>query len=281
MLGKKLFSFGLLVLFVAFAPCVHHRASAQNKVPTQDSAADQDKPKPLDPNDPRLTFSFSIQPGLKPFRFKVKLDKAGTITGVLVFREGASIPFQNLPSCEVDIADQVNEYWIDNEISQLVKHADLNFDGFEDLELLQYYNPHLGKKLYCIYLWDNKTGHFSYSKELSDIGVNLEAHSENKTLTTLEDWQGGPWQADTYRWIGNQLELIEEISLLGDWSTQTDKKCGFEFSCNRLINGEMVTTLEKPICTNEEMENLPDCPAAAKSTALKVPTKKPVTGKKD
>jgi len=45
-------------------------------------ACAQDQPKPINPNDPRLTFSFAIQPGGKPFRFVVELDKIGTIAGV-------------------------------------------------------------------------------------------------------------------------------------------------------------------------------------------------------
>jgi hypothetical protein len=75
--------------------------------------------------------------------------------------------------------------------------------------------------------------------------------------------------------------LIEQDGLYGDGSTQTDKKCGFEFSCNRLINGKMVTTLEKPICTNEEMENLPTCPDGALPPATKAPESMPATETKD
>ena len=142
--------------------------------------------------------------------------------------------------------------------------------------MLQNYIPHLDKKLYCIYLWDNKAGRYSYSKELSnDIGANLEAHHENKTLTTREDWFGGPWQYNVYHWRNDKLELIEQNSLLGDWSMQKDGKCGWEYSCSRLVNGKMVTILEKPVCTPEEMSNLPECPAASTSPASKEPVKAP------
>lgn len=90
-----------------------------------------------------------------------------------------------------------------------------------DLELMSNYTPHLDKKLYCIYLWDNKLGRFNYSKELTEIASNLEAHRENKTLTAREDWQGGAWEESKYRWNRDKLELIEQNSLLGDWSSQT------------------------------------------------------------
>jgi hypothetical protein len=136
---------------------------------------------------------------------------------------------------------------------------------------LEYYIPHLGKKLFCVYLWDNKLGRYQYAPELTDDLGDPIPDPENKTITTHEDWQGGPWQDSTYRWVDGKLQLIEQSSLLGDWSQQSEKQCGFNFTCSRLINGEMVTTLEKPICTDDDMGNLPDCPA----TAPPQPTKSP------
>ena len=47
----------------------------------------------------------------------------------------------------------------------LVRHADYNFDGYEDLELLQYVNDHLGKSLFCVYLWDDKAGLFRHDQQ--------------------------------------------------------------------------------------------------------------------
>jgi hypothetical protein len=72
-----------------------------------------------------------------------------------------------------------------------------------------------------------------------------------------EDWQGGPFQNSTYRWIGGKLELIEQDGLSGDWSLPD----GFTFSCSRRLNGKMITTLEKSFRSPEEMDALPDCPA--------------------
>ena len=75
-------------------------------------ATSQDIAMPLDPNDPRLSFSFSIQPGVPAFRFKVGLNKAGHVTGVSVSREGESVPFQTLPKCAIiDIPEPVSDNW--------------------------------------------------------------------------------------------------------------------------------------------------------------------------
>ncbi len=274
MSGKTVYLFSLLVFLLSCAPCVPNRAAAQLNGTTHDEL------KPLDPNDPQLTFSFPIRPGEKPFRFKVNLDKAGSVADVSIFHEGVSTPFQTLKACgRAGLTEPINEDWGGYYISNLLGHADLNFDGFEDLELLDYAIPHLDKKIYCIYLWDEKASLFRYSKELTDISVNLEAHPESKTLTVSEDWQGGAWHESTYRWKGGKLELIEENSLLGDWSLQEDGKCGFEYTCSRPIKGKMVITLEKPVCTSEEMDNLPDCPVADATPAPKMPSERPVVEK--
>jgi hypothetical protein len=267
---------GLLVLLASFLPTVYHHAAAQESSATRKRVTTHNESKQLDPNDPRLTFSFPIQPGGKPFRFKVEIDNTGEVTGVSVFREDDSSPLQRLPACgSVGLPNPVTDYWDVYGTSMLLKHADLNFDGFEDLELLQIYIPHLDKKIYCFFLWDNKAKLFRYSNELAELSLNPEPHPKNKTLTTHEDWQGGPWQESTYRWNGGKLEMIEQDGLYGDWSLQQEGKCGFTFTCKRLVNGEMVITLEKPVCTSEEMNNLPECPAASTPPAPKEPTKTP------
>jgi hypothetical protein len=226
--------------------------------------AQQDDAKPLKPNDPRLNFSFAVSPGAKPLRFHVNLNMAGTITGVSVYRNGQSVPFQTLPDCS-KFPDAVDALWLNTEIAQLIDHQDFNFDSFQDLELLQNYIPHLDKRLYCIFLWDNHPGQFRLSTELSDLDANLEAHPENRTLTGREDWQGGAWQDSTYRWEGGHPELFEQSGLLGDWGLRSSKEqpCGFEFSCSRRIHGKMAVTLHKWVCSPEEMDHLPACPVAA------------------
>jgi hypothetical protein len=258
MFKKTIFAFGLLALLVSFFPSIHNHASAQEKL------------KPLDPNKYRINYSFPIHPGGKPFRFKIELDKKSTVTGVSVFREGESTPFQTLQECKANLPLELNE---NDEDLELLKHADLNFDGFEDLELLQYYIPHLDKRLYCVYLWDNKTGRFDYAPEVTDdVGVSPVSHPENKTITSDDEWDFGAYETTTYRWIGSKLELIEQNGLYGN---ADNPKCHFTYSCSRLVNGKMVTTMEKPLCSEKEIDNPPKCPTAATIPAPTVPQKTP------
>jgi hypothetical protein len=197
----------------------------------------------------------------------VGLNQAGHVTGVSVFRAGDSVPLQTLPKCALaDLPDPATESLPEFGNNPLLKHADLNFDGFEDLELLTYDVPHLDKKLYCIYLWDNKAGRFRYSNALSELAVNPVPQPLNKTITMHEKWQGGLWTESTYRWNGAKPELIEQNSLLGDGVLRSDQQCGLTFSCSRLVNGRMVTTLEKHVCSPSDA--LPDCPASGATPAL-------------
>lgn len=224
------------------------------------SGADaQEEAKPLAPNDPRLDFQSPIQTGAPPLHFHVRLDKAGVITGVDVSRPGAAAPFQSLPSCEKN-PDSIDTSWSDPDLSQLIGTDDLNFDGYQDLELLQFYIPHLAKRLYCVFLWNPKTGYFVFSKQLSDISVNLKVDTKAQTIHTREDWMGGAWEESSYRWNDGKLNLIERNGLYGDWGSQTKTQCGFTFTCSRLIQRKMTTTLAKPICDPGEMDNLPTCP---------------------
>jgi hypothetical protein len=222
---------------------------------------------PHDPNDSRLSYSFPIQTGGPVFRFKVGLNKAGHVTGISVFRAEDATPFQTLPRCAIiDIPEPTSEEWEAYGPSELLTHDDLNFDGFEDLELLTYSIPHLDKKMYCIYLWDNKAGRFRYSNALSELAVNPAPHPASKTITMHEDWQGGLWTESTYRWNGARPELIEQNSLLGEGSLKSNQMCRFTFTCSRLVDGTMLTTLNKRVCSLTE--NLPTCPAPGSTSAL-------------
>lgn len=226
----------------------------------QAKTAQKPPESPSSANFASLTFSFAVRAGEAPLRFQLELDAKGYVTGIAVFDAGKSTPRQTLASCGG--TDETVDDLIHDTDDPLLKHADLNFDGYEDIELMYMYVPHLGKRLDCMYMWDSKAERFVYSKMLTEIGVNLQAHPEDHTLTTHEDWMFGPWQDSTYRWIEGKPVLVEQVSLLGSWG-QTDNPCGFTYTCSRRIVGKIVDTLTRKICKPEEMDDLPDCPREA------------------
>ncbi len=209
-------------------------------------AVGQAQLKPLDPNNARISYSFSLRAGMKPFRFQVQLDKNSTITGVAVFSQADSIPFETLPACEdKGLTMELNEYDKDRE---LLKHADLNFDGFDDVQLLQFYHPHLGKSIYCIYTWDERNARFRYAPEIP--AIDPIAHPRNRTITVHEEWFGGVYTNSTYRWKAAKLELICESGRL---TAMRNPRCGFTDFCSMLIHGKMVITAEKASgCDNKD-----------------------------
>ena len=234
--------------------------------------AQQDEPKPLKPNDPRLNFSFAVSPDAQPFRFHVDLDRKGTIEGVSAYRRGETTPFQTLSSCG-SFPDQIDTQWGWGDFTVLIAHADFNFDGYQDLELMQNYIPHLDTKVYCIFLWDNHAHLFRYSKELSDQGVNLEPDPKSKTLHARQDWMGGRGEDRTYRWTGEHLELIEVQGEdpNGPDAASPGKACD-EIYCMQRIGGKVVTTLDKCV---KDGKPRPECPAAPSQIAPQSSTPAP------
>ena len=243
-------------------PCVLFACGQQHPI--------QSSPDPSHVADAGLEFTFPLHPGQAPHRLKLELDANGYVKGIEVFAPGKSTPLQTLATCGG--TDETLDDLTHDTDEPLLKHADLNFDGFEDIQLMYMYVPHLGKRLDCVYLFDPKTGTFAYSKALTGIGVSIEAHPGDQTLTTHEDWMFGPWQDSTYRWIGGKPVLVEQVSLLGSWG-QSDNPCGFTYTCSKRIGGKMVDTLTKKICKPEEMDDLPKCPSASAAGAPQAPPK--------
>src|SRR5882762_6633864 len=125
-------------------------------------ATDAQSKKPLDPNLAQTDYSFRVRPGADALSFHVETDASSTVTGVSVSHDGHRDRFQTLSSCSKDLPMQLLE---GDEKLALVRHADFSFDGYDDLELLQYVNDHLGKSLFCVYLWDERTGRFRYEPQ--------------------------------------------------------------------------------------------------------------------
>lgn len=227
----------------------------------------QERLKPLDSSKAKTNYSFPLKAGSVPFHFMVQLDGTSTITGVQVFRPGDSAPFQTLPACKAadGLTMELNEY--DDE-RELLKHQDLNFDGFEDIQLLQYYVPHLGKSIYCIYTWNPREGSFRHAPEIPDM--DPIAHPENKTITVHNDLFGGVFIDSTYRLSNGKSQLVVEN---GRVSGSSRADCGFTDYCSRLINGKMVTTVSRPsACEHDE-------PAAVVCPSI-IPTLPPAQNKK-
>jgi hypothetical protein len=221
--------------------------------------------KPLDPSKARTSYSFPVHSGWEPFRFQVHLDDEGRVNAVSIFRASESNPFQTLSSCDKDLNMALDEY--DDE-RDLLNHADLNFDGFEDLELLREFDSHNGTSVYCIYVWDQKEGRFRHEPEIPNI--NPVPDSASKTIFVHQDWQGGPYSDTRYRWNGAKLEVVE---VSGKLYGSDDPDCAFTDYCGRLIGGKVVTVRRKSGCSDRPDVELVCPQAPVRSPAGSAPRK--------
>ncbi len=210
--------------------------------------------QPAQPAGPKTTYSFPIRRGAAPLRFEVGVDPTHTVTGVAVYRGTEAKPFQTLPVCANIVTSALAA---DDRDSLLIEHSDLNFDGFEDLQLLQFRNREVGTRLYCIYTWDNPAGRFRPAPEIPY--VNPVPHPESKTITVHQAWPGGLYADSTYRWNAASLQLIEER---GRIAGSDDAKCSFTDHCDKVAGGKMVTTLRRAAgCSDGRPEPPLACPA--------------------
>jgi hypothetical protein len=134
------------------------------------------------------------------------------------------VPFQTLSPCNKELP--LTLYEGDDRL-RLVRHADFNFDGFEDLETLQYVNDHLAKSAFCVYLWDNGSGRFREEPQL--LG-NPHPDPKNKTIFTHDEYAGGLYTDSTYVWNGAKLRLIATRGLL---LGSRKPECGFTSFCSQ------------------------------------------------
>jgi hypothetical protein len=148
---------------------------------------------------------------------------------------------------------ELNEY--DDE-RELLKHQDLNFDGFGDVQLLQYYVQHLGKSIYCIYTWSPQDGRFRHAPEIPD--TDPVADPENKTITVHEDFFGGVFTDSIYRLSNGKAQLVVAN---GRVSGSSRADCGFTEYCSRMINGKMVTTVSRPSSCDHNEPAAVVCPS--------------------
>jgi hypothetical protein len=224
------------------------------------NVAAQQPVKPLDPAKAKTRYSFPLRSGEEPLRLEVQVNQSSTVTGVEVFRFGQSEPFQVLPACKRkdDLTMQLTEYDAERE---LLKHQDLNFDGYQDVELLQYYVPHLGKSLFCIYAWDAREDRFTAAPEIPD--TDPVAHPETKTISVHEDFFGGVFTDSIYKWSGSKLVLtLESGRLYG-----SDRPgCGFTDFCRQVINGQLVDTASRPSGCGDTPDKQLICPAVSSRT---------------
>lgn len=102
---------------------------------------------------------------------------------------------------------------------------DINFDGYNDFMLYSRVSSGSGGEFYKVYLFDNKTELFKFSKELS--GGYLTINNDNRSL--LSSWKNG---------AGNYTERVHYFD-------KTGKIKFTEIITNEIIWGDTLSLLKK------------------------------------
>jgi len=192
----------------------------------------------LDSKSTKTEYSFSVRPGRPPLTFRVQIGESGKIGDALVFHQGEQVAFQTLASCDPQLA---MELYQEDENRNLIEHADFNFDGFEDVELLQFHHSHLGKSIFCVFLWDDKAGRFRYEPQIPS--PDPIPHPETKTITTHNDYMDGSYGDSTYVWSG---KTVLEIASKGIAHEKSSPSCPWTAFCYKRINGKLRAVTLKP-----------------------------------
>ncbi|HXZ13703.1 MAG TPA: hypothetical protein VEG64_15060 [Candidatus Sulfotelmatobacter sp.] len=166
--------------------------------------------------------------------FRVALDNDNVPKSVSVYRPGEAAPFQTMENCayssvEVFPTDRYPDL-------ELLRTADFNFDGYQDLMLVGYANsPHLGNTFYCVWLWEPKEEKFKVLPGAGDIS-DPTPDPATKTIRSHRDYIGGPEVDELYAWEKGALVLVE--SRRREYSSAIEG-CG-EYVVETRKNGAMV-----------------------------------------
>lgn len=200
------------------------------------SSLDCQEPRPLDSKTVTTEYSFTVRNGRPPLTVRVEIGPSGKIGDALVFQQGDPKPFQRLASCQPDLAMELQH---GEENTVLIEQADFNFDGFVDLKLLQFHHPHLGKSIFCVYLWEEKTSKFRYDPQIPM--PDPTPHPGNRTITTHDEYMGGTWSDSVYVWSGGKIIPIAKWGLANEagMTGRKNANCPWTAWCAKRINGRM------------------------------------------
>jgi len=221
----------------------------------------------------KTTTSFPVRAGRAPLTVRVRIEQDGTIRDSQVFRQGSQTPFQTIPPCQ---QNKVMRLYPGDEERALVEHADFNFDGFEDLKLLQDFVPHLGKSYFCVYLWDEMSGQFRFEPQIPE--PDPIPHPEDKTITTQDVYSGdATYRHALYVWIAGKVTEIARWGVTRNEPTVpgTDPACPWVAYCSKRINGKMQNVSTKEMgCNDIPVEEIACAPPPLRILNATTPPKK-------
>ena len=109
--------------------------------------------------------------------------------------------------------------------------ADINFDGYKDVIILNDFSGAHGNTWYDCWLWNPETSLFIESQSFTDI-CNPVLDPENKYIYSTGGSGAGNQTWDIYQYIGDEFAVTNSLSY-----EVTNE--GYHFTEQKLVNGEM------------------------------------------
>lgn len=195
-----------------------------------------DEPELLKDSKREKIYKVIVNPNLKPFLVHLIYKNATApeihelvVRQLKIYTQGSKSPVQVLPA---------NMLYPPYQDEQFFLTEDFNFDGYDDLMLLEGWGARL--RQYEIWLFDPKSKRFIYNADLSDL-MSPNADKNKKIITTWYNRGSAArdYQYTEYKWKGKRLIKILEVDQKG---IEENK---FHKIIKELHNGKLEVTTDK------------------------------------
>jgi hypothetical protein len=170
----------------------------------------------------------SPMPGLPNIGVELGLNTRGSVESLLVYQGQQQVQTLNL--CTDEPVKR------ENKVGSLAS-ADYNFDGFSDLALQV--TAEKGNDSFCVWLYDPRTQRFTASSQLSQL-TNPVPDPKNRTVVSTK-YPACPYcyERQSFKWSGEQLELVRYESLTMDSLAIGVGGCDYVHTVKEAKDGQM------------------------------------------
>ncbi len=169
-------------------------------------------------------------PGLAGYGVELGLDpSSGKILELLVYRAQKQV--QALKVCTPEPVPRESPLGT-------LDTTDYNFDGYGDLLLETAFKQ--GNASYCVWLYNQKTGRFVLSKQLSQLTNPRPDPKTHTVVSYIKEECPICYRQETYRWSKGQLVPMREESVMpAELGLQLPGGCGWLRTVREEKNGKM------------------------------------------
>jgi hypothetical protein len=237
----------LLILFLGVSGCNVPTADETKSTYIASGVEESNIKSPTPPTVLEPTDTSDLKPGLHTYEIKARLHESmpeyrfvatgvvqepdegmfGYVMGLNVYDEnGESILSADFS--EISDGKVVGYYVLNEMMGTMGLHvADVNFDGYKDVIILNMFGGAHGNTWYDCWLWDTKASSFVKSKSFSEI-CNPALDAEKKCIYSAGGSSAAYWGGRIYKFIDGEFVVTNELD--ADWNGLVEKA---------LINGKL------------------------------------------